>query len=132
MCRVFKLEIVESPETLETLLKQEKDVRRRERLQLLYWYKTGQAKTRQALGKLLNRSQFAIGQWINTYRHQGLNSLLHLNYGGGNLAHSIPVKILCKLKAKLTKPERYTSYNAVQLYLQEKQDLEVHYSTVFG
>jgi hypothetical protein len=73
MCRVFKLDIVESPETLETLLKHEKDVRRRERLQLLYWYKTGPAKTRQALGKLLKRSQFAIGQWINPYRHRGLN-----------------------------------------------------------
>jgi hypothetical protein len=35
MCRVFKLEVTESPETLETLLQQEKDVRRRERLQFL-------------------------------------------------------------------------------------------------
>ena len=85
MCRVFKLEVVESPETLEALLKQEKDVRRREQLQLLYWHKTGQAKTRQALGKLLNRSQFAIGQWINIYRHRGLNGLLHLNYRGGKV-----------------------------------------------
>ena len=50
MCRVFKFEVIESPETLETLLKQEKDVRKRERLQFLYWYKTGQAKTRQTLG----------------------------------------------------------------------------------
>jgi len=58
MCRVFKFEVLESLETLETLLKQEKDVRKRERLQFLYWYKTGQAKTRQALGKLVNRSQF--------------------------------------------------------------------------
>ena len=90
MCRVFKFEVIESPETLEVLLKQEKDVRQRERLQFLYWYKTGQAKTRQALGKLLNRSQFAIGQWIDTYCTRGLNGLLHLNYRGGNLAPSIP------------------------------------------
>ena len=48
MCRVFKLEVTESPDTLETLLQQEKDIRRRERLPFLYWYKTGQAKTRQA------------------------------------------------------------------------------------
>jgi hypothetical protein len=96
MCRVFKLEVVESPETLEALLKQEKNVRRRERLQFLYWYQTGQAKTRQALGKLLNRSQFAIGQWIDIYRHRGLNGLLQLNYRGGNLAPSIPVEIQCQ------------------------------------
>ena len=132
MCRVFKFEVLESPETLEALLNQEKDVRRRERLQFLYWYKTGQAKTRQALGKLLNRSQFAIGQWINTYRHRGLNGLLHLNYRGGNLAPSIPVEIQYQLKEKLAQPEGFASYKAVQVWLQEKYGLEVPYSTVFG
>src|SRR5512143_380352 len=132
MCRVFKLEVLESPETLELLLKQEKDVRRRERLQFLYGYKTGQAKTRQALGKLLNRSQFVIGQWINTYRHRGLNGLLHLNYRGGNLAPSSPGEIQCQLKDKLAQPEGCASYKAVQGWLQETHDLEVPYSTVFG
>ena len=132
MCRVFKFEVTESPETLETLLKQEKDVRRRERLQFLYWYKTGQANTRQALGKLLNRSQFAIGQWINTYRQRGLNGWRHLHYRGGNLAPSIPADIQCQLKEKLAQPEGFASDQAVQVWLQERQGLEVPYSTVFG
>ena len=132
MCRVFKLEVTESPETLATLLQQEKDIRRRERLQFLYWYQTGQAKTRQALGKLLNRSQFAIGQWINTYRTRGLNGLLHLNYRGGNLAPSIPVDIQEQLKEKLGQPEGFASYQAIQVWLKEMHGLEVPYSTVFG
>ena len=95
MCRVFKFEVRESPETLAALLKQEKEVRRRERLQFLYWYKTGQAKTRPALGQWLNRSQLAIGQGIDTYRQYGLTGLLHLNYRGGNLAPAIHVAIQC-------------------------------------
>ena len=132
MCRVFKFEVTESTETLATLLKQEKDVRRRERLQFLYWYKTGQAKTRQALGKLLNRSQFAIGHWIDTYRQHGLNGLLHLNYRGGNLAPSIPVEIQFQLKEKLSQPEGFPSYKAIQVWLKETQGLDVPYSTVFG
>ncbi len=132
MYRVCKLEVTESPETLETLLQQEKDSRRRERLQFLYWYKTGQAKTRQALGKLLNRSQFAIGQWINTYRTRGLNGLLHLNYRGGNLAPSIPVDSQGQLKEKLGQPEGFTSDKAIQVWLKEMHGLEVPYSTVVG
>ena len=132
MCRVFKFEVIESLETLEALLKQEKDVRQRERLQFLYWHKTGQAKTRQALGKLLNRSQFAIGQWIDTYRARGLQGLLHLNYRGGNLAPSIPVEIQWQLKEKLAQPEGFASYQAIQVWLKETQGLEVPYSTVFG
>ena len=114
------------------MLKQEKDVRKHERLQFLYWYKTGQAKTRQALGKLLNRSQFAIGQWINTYRARGLNGLLHLNYRGGNLPPSIPMGIQWQLKEKLARPEGLASYKAIQVWLKETQELEVPYSTVFG
>jgi len=68
---VFKFEVTESAETLATLLKQEKAVRRRERLPFWYGDKTGQAKTRQAVGKLLTRSQVAIGQWIDRYRRRG-------------------------------------------------------------
>ena len=49
MSRVFKLDVSESQEELELLLKKEKDARRRERLQFLYWYKTGQVTTRKAL-----------------------------------------------------------------------------------
>lgn len=56
MCRLFKIEVLEFQEELETLLKDEKDVRKRERLQFLYGYKTSQAITRKALGKLLHRS----------------------------------------------------------------------------
>ena len=132
MCRVFRIEILESQKELEILLKQEKDMRKRERLQLLYWYKTGQATTREELGKLLNRSQFAIGQWINLYRRKGLHGLLHLNYRGGNLAPSIPREVQWQLKEKLAQPEGMMSYKAIQIWLKETHGLDVPYSTVFG
>jgi putative transposase len=132
MCRVFKIEVLESQEELEILLKQEKEVRKRERLQFLYWYKTGQAITRKGLGKLLNRSSFAIGQWIDLYRSKGLQGLLHLNYRGGNLAPSIPLEIQWQLKEKLAQPEGMTSYKAIQVWLKETHGLDVPYSTVFG
>lgn len=132
MCRVFKIEILESKEELEILLKQEKDVRKRERLQFLYWYKAGQAITRKALGKLLNRSQFAISQWIDLYRSKGLQGLLHLDYRGGNLAPSIPLEIQRQLKEKLAQPEGMASYKAIQIWLKETHGLDVPYSTVFG
>lgn len=132
MCRVFNLEVKENKWELEALLKQEKDVRKRERLQFLYWYKTGQATTRKALGSLLHRSQVAIGQWAETYRTKGLRGLLHLNYRGGNLAPSIPMEIQLQLKEQLGRPEGFASYKAIQLWLKEKHGLEVPYSTVFG
>ena len=132
MCRVFRLDILESLETLQSLLKKEKDVRKRERLQFLYWCKTGQGKTRQALGELLNRSQFAIGQWADTYRAKGLQGLLHLDYRGGNLAPTIPVEIQWRLKDQLARPEGFAGYKAIQLWLKETHGLDVPLSTVHG
>ena len=132
MCRVFRLDILESLETLQSLLKKEKDVRKRERLQFLYWCKTGQGKTRKALGELLNRSQFAIGQWADTYRAKGLQGLLHLDYRGGNLAPTIPVEIQWRLKDQLARPEGFAGYKAIQLWLKETHGLDVPLSTVHG
>ena len=132
MSRVFKLEVSESTEKLEFLLKQERNTRKRERLQFLYWYKTGQVATRKELGKLLNRSQIAISHWIKRYRDQGLQGLLHLNYRGGNLAPSISLDIQRQLKEKLAQPEGMSSYKEIQTWLQKTHGLEVPYSTVFG
>lgn len=132
MSRVFKLEVSESTEKLEFLLKQERNTRKRERLQFLYWYKTGQVVTRKELGKLLNRSQIAISHWIKRYRDQGLQGLLHLNYRGGNLAPSISLDIQRQLKEKLAQPEGMSSYKEIQTWLQKTHGLEVPYSTVFG
>ena len=74
----------------------------------------------------------ALGQWAQTYRTQGLQGLLCLNYRGGNLAPSIPVEVQQQLKAQLAQPEGFASYKAIQVWLKEKHGLEVPYSTVFG
>jgi transposase len=101
-------------------------------LQLLYWYKTGQAKTRKTLGKLLHKSQCAIGRWIDTYREKGLAGLLKLNDRGGNLAPSIPIEIQAPLKEKLAQPEGLASDKAIPVWRKETPGLDVPYSTVFG
>ena len=132
MSRVFKLDVSESKEELECLLKQERNTRKRERLQFLYWYKTGQVATRKELGKLLNRSQIAMGHWIKRYRDQGLQGLLHLDYRGGNLPPTIPLELQGKIKEKLAQPEGIASYKSIQVWLKETHGLDVPYSTVFG
>lgn len=132
MSRVFNLDLSESEEQLKSLLKQERNTRKRERLPFLYWYKSGQVTTRRELGTLLNRSQIAIGHWIKRYRDQGLQGLLRLEYRGGNLAPSIPVAIQREIKEKRTQPEGMASYKAIQVWLKETHRLDVPYSTVFG
>ena len=88
--------------------------------------------TRKTLGKLLNRSQFAIGQWIDLYRKKGLHGLLHLNDRGGNLAPSIPLEIQWQFKEKLAPPEGRARDQAIPVWLKETHGLDVPDSTVFG
>jgi hypothetical protein len=47
MANHFKVEITESLDTLKHLLKSQTTAQGKERLQMLYWLKSGQLKTRQ-------------------------------------------------------------------------------------
>ena len=132
MCRIFDLEVLESPEQLEERLKAEKEVRKRERLPFLYGYQTGQAITRKAGGKWLHSSPFALGRWVDTYREKGRKGLLPLNDRGGHLSPSIPIAIQVQLKEKPAPPEGFQGYQAIPGWLPETPDLEVPYSPLHG
>jgi hypothetical protein len=70
--------ICERAKQLTALLQTETQVRRRERLQMLYWLKTGVVKTRQAVACLVCRHRETIGEWLATYEQYGLEGLLEL------------------------------------------------------
>ena len=55
--------IVESKEHLADLLYEETDMRKKERLQFLYWHKSGLATTRSQLAALLCKSLPTITAW---------------------------------------------------------------------
>jgi len=49
---------------------------------MLYFYKSGQATTRQDLLKTLGRSGSTVTSWLNKYRQGGLEALLDRGTGG--------------------------------------------------
>ena len=70
MARRLVLEIAESAEYLEKSFKQAKSVAHKERLQMLWWLKTGQ------LSERLGRAPASITRWLQKYRQGGLAELL--------------------------------------------------------
>jgi len=60
MSRPFQIEISESQEELEKALKYATSASSKERLQMLYWLKSGQVSSRQALAKRLGRDEATI------------------------------------------------------------------------
>jgi len=68
MTRPFQIEISESQQELEKALKHATTASSKERLQMLYWLKSGQVNSRQAVAELLGRNQATITRWLKKYK----------------------------------------------------------------
>ena len=130
MSRPFHLEISESLEFLEQSLRHARSARQLEKLQLLWWIKSGQMTQHQELGQRLNRNGSTISRWLQQYRNGGLKALLAQKSAPGT-AWKIDAEVLEALKAQLQDPKGFRSYGAVQTWLQQSFGLEVEYATVY-
>jgi transposase len=129
MANKFKVDIAESLDTLKRRLKTQRTAQGKARLQMLCWIKSGQLKTRQALAERLDRAESTIYRYLQTYRHQGLDSLLNIQTPPGKTPR-IRGSVLAQLKQRLSQPEGFASYGAIQTWLSQQCGLEVSYSTV--
>jgi transposase len=124
--------IIETKEELADRLYFEKDTRKRERLQFLYWYQSGLATTRSQLAALLCKSLPTITKWVKRYQKRGLNGLLEMDYKGGEHLRIIPLAVIDALDARLNTEEGFGSFGEIQTWLKDRYDVEVAYSTVHG
>lgn len=76
MARRLVLAIAKSAEYLEKSFKQAKSGAHKERLQMLWWLKTGQVSEHQQLSERLGRAPTSITRWLQKYRQGGLAELL--------------------------------------------------------
>lgn len=130
MSRPFHLEISESLEFLEQSLRHARSARQTEKLQMLWWIKSGQVTQHQALGQRLNRNGSTISRWLQQYRNGGLKTLLAQKSALG-AAWKIDGEALRALQAQLRQPEGFKSYGAVQTWLSQNYGLDVEYATVY-
>ncbi len=68
MSGVLKIEIQESLDSLKKLLSKQKTGKSKERLQVLYWLKSGQAKTVDELASLSGHHRTTVSRWLTLYR----------------------------------------------------------------
>ena len=129
MARRLVLEIAESAEYLEKSLKQAKSAAQKERLQMLWWLKTGQVTQHQQLSQRLGRSPASITRWLHKYRQGGLAELLTIKSAPGAPA-KIQGEALEKLQQRLQSPEGFSSYGAIVEWLEQECNLKLKYDTV--
>lgn len=76
MARRLVIEISESVEYLEKSLRQAQTGSQKEKLQVLWWLKSGQVTQHQDLSHRLGRNGSTISRWLQQYRRGGLSALL--------------------------------------------------------
>ncbi|MEH2412663.1 helix-turn-helix domain-containing protein [Nostoc sp.] len=83
MSRPFEIEIAESEEELKKRLQTANVENQKEKLQMLWWVKSGQVKEQQEIGKRLAKDTSTVTRWLQKYRSGGLSELLKIKKAPG-------------------------------------------------
>jgi transposase len=122
--------IAEGADILKQRRQQERDGRKKPRLQMLYWLASGQAQTRLEVAQLLGVHRNTIGHWLRRYEGGGLEALLHIHIPAGKRL-SLPPEVLAALEQALRQPAGFASYEALRQWVQQTYHLEVNYHTLY-
>jgi len=129
MSRVIKLEISETQEELQKLLRKQKTGSGKERVQALYLLKTRQVETVQHLAVVLGRGRITIQRWLKLYREGGLSNLLEERKSSGR-PKKIPLDMRSLIAKELSDPEGFKSYEEIRTWLLAEFGMEVSYKVV--
>jgi transposase len=122
--------ITEDATTLKQRVRRERNVRKKPRLQMLSPLASGQAQTRQDVAQVLGVHRHTIGHGLAIYATGGLEALLDVYVPAGK-ALSLPQAVLDALEQALRQPAGFASYEALRQWVQQTQDREVNYHTLY-
>ena len=129
MVGVTHIDILESVEELEALVRQEDNVRLKERLQALYMIKN-QGISVCAIAKILGKHRSTVQRWLADYRKTGIETMLEFGLSPGR-TRVIPNWAVESLKKQLEQPEiGFAGYKQIQHWLGKVLGIEAEYATV--
>lgn len=129
MAGVYKLDITETEADLKQRLRSQKTASDKERIQLLYLLKTGQATTIQTAATLLGRHRVTVQEWLRLYRRGGLAAMLAHTPRTGR-RQSIPAWAQEALNKRLHQSEGFNSYGEICQWLETQLGISAPYKTV--
>lgn len=129
MAGVYKLDIIETEADLKQRLRSQKTASDKERIQLLYLLKTGQATTIQSAASLLGRHRVTVQEWLRLYRRGGLEAMLAHTPRTGR-RQSIPPWAQEALNKRLHQSEGFNSYGEICQWLETQLGISAPYKTV--
>jgi len=129
MAGPLRIEITETAKYFEKSIKQAKSGSDKERLQMLWWLKTGQVNEHQELSQRLGRAPATISRWLSKYRQGGLSQLREVKTPLG-ATPKIQGEALEKLQERLLAEQGFGSYGEIGELLAQAYQLQVKYHSV--
>ena len=129
MGRPFKVEIAESEEYLHKSLRYARTPIEKEKLQMLWWLKSGQVLQHKQLSERLGRNGSTITRWLQVYRQGGLPALLEVKKAPGKRP-SIEGEMLAALWERLETESGFQSYREIYEWLVAEWNYQGTYTTV--
>ncbi len=131
MSRPFKIAIAESEEELKKRLQTASLGTQKEKLQMLWWLKSGQVKQQQEIGERLARDTSTVTRWLHKYRTGGLSGLLEIKKAAG-AKRKINDAALTALKQELETGKGFNSYGEIVEWLKRQHGQDIEYATVYA
>ena len=122
-------EVSENAEQLVDMIKKEREGRFRDRLRMLWFFKTGEAKTMTRAAELCNVSFLTATEWFRRYELGGIRELLHLKTVSGR-SRAVPHEVAECLRKRLSEPEGFGSYDEPRIWIKENHGPDIPYKTV--
>jgi transposase len=124
--------ITESADTLHQRMQQEKDPKKRQRLQALYVVASGHARYRQEIADLLGVHRHSGAAWLEAYAAGGLDQMLHYQVPRPPLRQRMPPTALTALHERLQDPHGVAGYAPLRTWLAEQHQVHLSYSGVYA
>lgn len=129
MSGILKIKISETTDELKELLKSIKEKKVKERVQVLYWLKSEQVKTENAIANLTGKHRTTVSRWLSRYRTGLMNTLLKKGKSTGR-SRKLNDEIEKSLKQELQDEQGFSSYKEIQTWLRVVHDVEMSYTGV--
>ena len=122
--------ITESADELQRRMKNEPDLKKRQRLHALYLTASGQARQRQEIAALLGVHRHSVAAWLAAYAEGGLDQVLRYQRPQPPVRQRITASALTALQAKLQDPHGFAGYHQIRVWLAEEHQVTLAYSSV--
>ena len=101
-----------------------------QRLQMLYLFKSEQARTRVQASKLLGVNRATVQHWLTKYETGGLKGLLHIDIPPG-ATPALNDRAVERLRRRLSASDGFANYTEIQAWIQEQLRVSLSYAATF-